>query len=599
MSGFTLGALSAWAVAAMAAGAIAVASALFFMKVRHPRVLVPSLLLWRRVLDDDRDVSFWEKVRKAVSYAIAILVPLLIVIALGRPERAAAGAVAGPLTIVVDSSLSMLAERPDGRTRWDAAKSRAIALAGDDEVTILTTADGIVAGPTSDRETLRVGLNDVAPADPGPFPLALRSLGEGGQTIFLTDGVTPYDVPAGVRVESVFAAADNAAITAFDVRRDFREPGRYEAYIEIGNYSEAPRQVTLAVDVGTRRIYEQAVQLGADEIVRQSLPFDAREGGAIRAELVGLDDAVAEDDEAHAWVASARPEAVTLVTRRNPPLESLLALDPMVTVNRIEPEAWGTGLASQGLAPRTAGVVIFDRWAPDEAPRRPAIYIAPPATPWLALAGVPERNATWSRADESHAAVRGVDGRTLRLDEVSRYDLDAGGGWTPVAFTGSGNPLVAVREQGGVSQALVTFDLTRGNIANDPAFPVLIGDLLNWFERTPPVRVEAPGAVRLPGDVTSVRRIGGNEADLRRLGDLAIADLREPGVYIAERPAGQIAVAINAGSRASSNVRQSTRPQDAGPGAPRASSGLWIWLVAFALVLFAAEFYTWHRRVTV
>ena len=589
------GALSGWAVAAMAIGAIAVASALFFMKVRHPRVLVPSLLLWRRVLDDDRDVSFWEKVRKAVSYAIAILVPLLIVLALGRPERASAGAVAGPLTIVVDSSLSMLAERPDGRTRWEAAKSRAIALAGDDEVTILTTADGIVAGPTSDRETLRVGLNDVAPAEPGPFPtgsVGLRPDGTtGGQTIFLTDGVTPYDVPAGVRVESVFAAADNAAITAFDVRRDFREPGRYEAYVEIGNYSEAPRQVTLAVDVGARRIYEQGVQLGADEIVRLSLPFEAGEGGAVKAELAGLDDAVAEDDEAHAWVASARPEAVTLVTRRNPPLEELLTVDPTVTLSRIEPEQYRDS---------AEGVVIFDRWAPETAPRRPAIFLAPPAVPWLALAGAPERNATWSRADESHAAVRGVDGRTVRFDEVNQYALESGGGWTPVAFTGSGNPLVAVREQGGVSQALVTFDLTRGNIANDPAFPVLIGDLLNWFERTPPVRVEAPGAVRLPGEVTRVRRAGASrDIEIRRLGDLAIADLREPGVYIAERPAGQIAIAINAGSRASSNVRQSSRPQDAGPGAPRASSGLWIWLVAFALILFAAEFYTWHRRITV
>lgn len=592
------GALSGWAVAAIAAGMVAVASAIFFMKVRHPRVLVPSLLLWRRVLDDDRDVSFWEKVRKAVSYAIAILVPLLIVFALGRPERAAAGAVAGPLTIVVDSSLSMLAERPDGRTRWDAAKSRAIALAGDDEVTILTTADGIVAGPTSDRETLRVGLDAVAPAEPGPFP------GVGGaglqaprdNVVFLTDGVTPYDVPQGVRVESVFAAADNAAITAFDVRRDFRSAGRYEAYVEIGNYSEAPRQVTLAVDVGTRRIYEQAVQLGADEIVRQSLPFEAGAGGAIRAELVGLDDAVEADDEAHAWVASATPEAVTLVTRRNPPLESLLAMDSTVTVNRIEPEqlaGTGTGL---GGRPPSPSIHVFDRWAPDEMPRVPAIYIAPPATSWLALAGAAERNATWSRADEAHAAVQGVDGRTLRLDEVNLYDLN---GWTPVAFTGRGNPLVAVREANGVSQALVTFDLTRGNIQNDPAFPVLIGDLLNWFERTPPVRVEAPGAVRLPGDVTAMQRVGGGDIELRRLGDVAIADLREPGVYIADRPAGQIAVAINAGSRASSNVRQSTRPQDAGPGAPRASSGLWIWLVAFALVLFAAEFYTWHRRITV
>lgn len=586
------GALSGWLVAALAAGAVAAASALFFMKVRHPRVLVPSLLLWRRVLDDDRDVSFWEKVRKAVSYAVAILVPLLIVLALGRPERAGVGAAGGPLTIVIDSSLSMLAGRPDGRTRWEAATARAIALAGDDEVTILTTADGIVAGPTSDRETLRAALDEVAPSEPGPFPSGSADLqGRGANDaniVFLTDGVTPYDVPPGVRVESVFAPADNAAITAFDVRRDFRNAGRYEAYVEIANYADAPRGVTLTVDVGARRIHEQAVQLGADEIVRQSLPFEAGDGGVVHAELAGLDDAMAEDDEAFAWVASARPEPVTLVTRRNPPIEELLAIDPTVTVTRIEPEQYRDSVE---------GVVIFDRWAPQERPRRPAVFIAPPAVPWLALAGAPERDATWSRADAAHPAVRGVDGRTLRIDEAGVYALD---GWTPVAFSGRGHPLVAVRESEGASQAIVAFDVTRGNIANDPAFPVLLGDLLGWFERDAPVRVQAPGAVRLPPDVTDLRRATGRGAvSLRRLGDVAIADLREPGVYVAERPAGALAIAVNAGSRAGSNVRATRLSAADTASAPRGSSGLWVWLIAVAAALLAIEFYTWHRRLTV
>ena len=57
------GALGGWTVAAIAGGMAATVTALFFMKVRHPRVLVPSLLLWRRVLDEDRAVSFWERVR--------------------------------------------------------------------------------------------------------------------------------------------------------------------------------------------------------------------------------------------------------------------------------------------------------------------------------------------------------------------------------------------------------------------------------------------------------------------------------------------------------------------------------------------------------
>lgn len=585
----TFGALNGWVVAGLAAGVAAVVTAIFFMKVRHPRVLVPSLLLWRRVLDDDRQVSFWERVRKIVSYVVTVLVPLLIVVALGRPERHATGSAGGPLTIVIDSSLSMLAERPDGRTRWEAARDRALSLAGGDaDVTVLTTADGIVGGPTSDREALRLALNGVAPAEPGPFPSTAGGPGDGGQTLFITDGVTPYDVPSTVRVESVFAGADNAAITAFDVRRDWRSPGRYEAYVEIANFSAAPRQLTLAVDVAGTGIFERAIAINADEIVRHALPFEAGEGGVVRAALVNAgDDAIGQDDEAFAWVASARPAVVTLVTRRNPPLETLLSFDGSVTVERIEPEQY-TGAGR--------GIVVFDRWAPREPPAQPALFIAPPAAPWLAIGGAPERSAVWARADDAHAAVRGVDGRTLRFEAVNAYELKD---WTPLAFTARGAPLVAVREPAGVAQALFTFDLTRGNIANDPAFPVLVGDVLEWFARTSPVRVEPPGLVRLPGDVTAIRRADRGSAELRHVGDVAVADLREPGVYLASRPSGELAIAINAGSRAGSNVRHSSRADAAGSAAPAASAGLWIWLVGMALGLLAIEWYTWQRRITV
>ncbi|MDQ3070582.1 MAG: BatA and WFA domain-containing protein [Acidobacteriota bacterium] len=586
------GALGGWVVAGIAAAVAAAVTAIFFMKVRHPRVLVPSLLLWRRVLDEDRAVSFWERIRKAVSFAIALLVPLLIVFALGRPERHAGGMAGGPLTIVIDSSLSMLAERTDGRTRWDAATGRAIALSGGDaDVTVLTTADGIVAGPTSDREALRVALRNVKPSQPGPFPQAL----EQSQVVFLTDGVTSYDVPQGVRVESVFSSASNYAITAFDVRRDWRADGRYEAYVELANYSADAKQLTLAIDVGGSRLFERAIEMNADEVVRHSLPFNAGEGGVLRAAIVKAGDAVPQDDEAFAWVASARPSVVTLVTRRNPPLETLLSYDGSVQVERIEPEQWGTGSGGRDASARR-GILVFDRWAPQTPPSQPALFIAPPPVPWLSPSGTPERAAVWARADETHAAVRGVDGRTLRFDEVTGYDLKD---WTPLAFTARGNPLVAVRETNGVGAALLTFDLTRGTIANDPAFPVLIGDVLEWFARSAPVRVEQPGTIRLPGDVSAIRRVDGGNVAMRRVADVTVADLREPGVYLAERPAGQLAIAVNAGSRLSSNVRQSSRAQDAAAGAPAASAGLWIWLVGIALVLFAAEFYTWHRRITV
>ena len=45
----------------------ALAAWLFLRKLRPPRMLVPSLLLWRRVLDEPRELTLWERIRRAVS----------------------------------------------------------------------------------------------------------------------------------------------------------------------------------------------------------------------------------------------------------------------------------------------------------------------------------------------------------------------------------------------------------------------------------------------------------------------------------------------------------------------------------------------------
>ena len=37
------------------------------MKIRAPRVHVPSLMLWTKVLDATREMTLWERIRKAVS----------------------------------------------------------------------------------------------------------------------------------------------------------------------------------------------------------------------------------------------------------------------------------------------------------------------------------------------------------------------------------------------------------------------------------------------------------------------------------------------------------------------------------------------------
>jgi len=63
----TFAAMAPWQGWLLLAAAVACAAWLFLLKLRPPRMLVSSLLLWRRVLDESRELTLWERIRRAVS----------------------------------------------------------------------------------------------------------------------------------------------------------------------------------------------------------------------------------------------------------------------------------------------------------------------------------------------------------------------------------------------------------------------------------------------------------------------------------------------------------------------------------------------------
>ena len=58
-------------LALITAGAIV---GLYFLKLRHRRMVVASSLLWGRVLDERQAQSLWEKLRRVISILIAVLI---------------------------------------------------------------------------------------------------------------------------------------------------------------------------------------------------------------------------------------------------------------------------------------------------------------------------------------------------------------------------------------------------------------------------------------------------------------------------------------------------------------------------------------------
>ena len=239
---------------------------------------------------------------------------------------------------------------------------------------------------------LDAALRRLAPAgeDDGAWPTV-----SGTDAVhFITDGAVVRSLDRRVLVHSVFEPAANVAVTAFDVRPPMAaaERGRpfvvAEAYIGMANFSAQSQKVRVSLSRGNTVVNTREIQIGAGEAYRESVPILGRGEGGLHLHLEAPDNALAIDDDGYAWLDRARPLSVLVVGAQTPWLRQLLAQSPDVRAAYVTPGAY-----------RTAGqdVTIFDRWAPADPPREPAIYFAPPLNAWLTpaawrdgAAGAPE-----------------------------------------------------------------------------------------------------------------------------------------------------------------------------------------------------------------
>ena len=82
----TFGAMAAWQAWLLLAAPLARRPrGCSCVKLRPPRMLIPSLLLWRRVLDESREVTLWERIRRAVSLVVTVAIALALALAVTRP----------------------------------------------------------------------------------------------------------------------------------------------------------------------------------------------------------------------------------------------------------------------------------------------------------------------------------------------------------------------------------------------------------------------------------------------------------------------------------------------------------------------------------
>jgi hypothetical protein len=606
----TFGAVPAWLGWLILAAAGALAVRLFLVKLRPPRMFIPSLLLWRRVLDDAREQTLWERIRRAVSLVVTVLIALALALAAVRPGRSAGGsgqaAGTGRLLIVMDSSLSMEASTGRGETRWArgiAEARRLFASSSGAELALATTADGLVEGPTTDLALLESALDRVRPG--GGDAAAWPRLAGASAVHFITDGAAARTIDAAVTVHTVFEPADNVGITALEVRPSLTPGTAGDAYLEIGNFAAAAQKVRLRVTRGEVGALDREFDMGPSEVMRQVIPVPQGGGAALRVHVEAPKNALEADDNAFAWVARSRPVTIAVVGDRVEWLREAFARDPGVRAIFLTPSNWTAEAAAR------TDMVIFDRWAPRELPAVPTLLFAPPpGTPWLTAGDAPgsdERRPRWE-VPGSHPVVQGVDPFTLTIELARSYTRPS---LTPVAQTTKGTPLVYVDESMGSRIVVVTFGAHESNLTSAPGFPVLLGNAVDWLARptffvTAP-GVTAPASVR-PGLVTltgTVQRVTGPDKSpvaLTRVSDKVFAVLKQPGLYSVEAGRARDTFAVNVADPQLSNLTRTSAFASTRGRPVTAGSSAWAWWVYCALAAFAlavAEWWTWQRRITV
>src|SRR5688500_20385971 len=89
----------------------------YFLKLKRPRQLVPSLVLWRQVLSDQRVNSPFQRFKRNFLLLLQILLLLLLVLAAMQPilRRNVSGATRLPILIDVSASMASLDKPELGR----------------------------------------------------------------------------------------------------------------------------------------------------------------------------------------------------------------------------------------------------------------------------------------------------------------------------------------------------------------------------------------------------------------------------------------------------------------------------------------------------
>ena len=494
--------------------------AMYLLRLRRRESVVPSTLLWQRLVADVEANAPWQRLRRSLLLLLQLLLVLVLVLLAARPFLERPAGLARDLILIVDTSASMGAtDVPPDRlaAARDAAKEALKDLPAGGRVSVIEAGRTarIVSSATSDIGRVRQAIDGIRPTvargdltDALALAQQLAVQSGDAEVLVATDAslaVAPTTkVEAPVRVLRVGDAngSRNQAIVALAVRTAPSAVTR-SVFVSVANLDLEPatRRVEIRGDdhlVETRTIRIDAQQK-ADVIV-DDVPADV---GTIEVRLTPDDtdpnarpDLLAADDRAWAIVPPQRERNILLVGPGDPYLETALSYLPNSHLFGLTPDEYPAG------AVRTDGtawdLIIFEGGVPASLPPTPVLAIAPPRSSPLGEVGGVLKNPGIGSLGTDEPILRYVDLSTTHIAAAQELTLPP---WARTVIPGpKGAPLLYAGNRAGIPTAVLAFEPRESDLPLQVAFPILIanltGELLGGSA--------APTAAVAPGDPVSL-----------------------------------------------------------------------------------------------
>ena len=462
----------------------------YFLKLKRPRAEIPSLVLWRQVLQDHRVNSPFQRFKRNLLLLLQILLLLFVILAALQPFWRGGPGKHRRLPVLVDCSASMGAlDKPGGASRLAEAKHRVRemidGLAPDEELCLISfdNTPRKLTGFTNNKRLLQDALDQIEVADvASDLEQALRLVQALGriapfdEVLLFSDGNFPsrvnFDLSFKLNYQRLPPPGPNLGITALSAQRAVT--GGWDVFVQIEGSADAEGNASVELFEDGTSIANERITVARGHAQRMVFQTKGNHASSLRVQLTpeGF-DSLAADNTAYLELPESRPLRVfvpkSLVSYRR----AMLGIQGI----RVLPQ--DTGDEASGAF----DLVVSDR--PQDmsiaAQTRLSVGFIPPELQRFIEPGTDGSTVVDWRRDAS--VLQHVEMADLLVLDQPRFVANAGEGdlenlGYEVLIHGQHGPLLVWKQDSDALRFALLFHTDRSTLPYRVGFPIFVANIV-------------------------------------------------------------------------------------------------------------------------